>query len=238
MGRQYWPHSDPIGKGFRWGGRPFQVVGIVEDIHVKAIDEPVGPAIYFSAFQMETHTLSSGVFLMRTRKGFQPSELVPAVRKAIWSIDPAVPILGFTDLQEVVSSSLATRRASLVLAAAFALVALILALAGIYSVFSQAVSQRTREIGLRLALGAQPHGIRRQLRSEGIRLMSWGITAGALFSLLAVRFLSNLLFGVRPLDPESYLASVLAVLGIALLGIEAPARRASHVDPLLALRDE
>ncbi len=238
MARQSWPHSSAIGKGFRWGGRPFQVAGIVEDVHAKAIDQPVKPAIYFSAWQMETHTLSSGVFLMRTSRSVPLAELIPALRRTVGSVDGAVPILGFSTLHQIVDSSLATRRASLLLAGSFALLALTLALAGIYSLFSQSIAQRTREIGVRLALGAQPAGIRRLVLTEAARLIAWGLAAGTLLATLTARFLASFLFAVSLSDPTPYLISILGLLAVALLGIYAPARRASRVDPLNSLRED
>lgn len=238
MARRYWRHSDPIGKVFYWAGRRFEVIGVVQDVHVTAIDQPVGPAVYFDAFQMENHVLSSAVFILRTSTELNISAESAQVRKSIWSIDPALPILEITTLHEVVSSSLATRRAALVIAAGFALLACLLAVAGIYSVFSQNVTQRVREIGVRLALGAQPAAIRNEILRQGIRLITYSSIVGLLLSLSSVRLLSTILFGVRASDPVPYLTSALGLLGVALLGLYAPARRASRVDPLLALRSE
>jgi putative ABC transport system permease protein len=238
MARRYWPHADPAGKAFRWAGRRFQVIGVVEDLHSTAIDQPVGPMVYFDAYQMENHVLASGVFLIRTAPTANLANISAQARRAIWSVDPAIPILGIGTLHEVVSSSLATRRASLLLAFGFAAIACLLAIFGIYSVASQSVSQRVREIGIRLALGAQPREIQADILAAGLRLLLWGALAGGLLSVLSARLLSSILFGVSASDSAPYIASAAVMMAAAVAGLYAPARRASRVDPLIAMRAE
>lgn len=238
MARRYWPHTDPKGKVFRWAGRPFQVIGVVEDLHATAIDQPVGPMVYFDAYQMENHVLSSGIFLIRTVRQANRAAVSAQARKAIWSVDPAIPVLGISTLHEIVSSSLATRRASLLLAIGFAAIACLLAIAGIYSVFSQSVSQRVREIGIRLALGAEPREIRIHIIWGGLRVILWGALAGGLLALLSARLLASILFGISASDPTPYVASGGVMMAAALAGMYAPAHRAARVDPLIAMRAE
>jgi predicted permease len=238
MARQYWPNQDPLGKGFRWGGRHLTVIGVSVDLHAQALDRPIGPAVYNSVYQVESGATTSGVFVIRTRAGQKPMGLAAAVRDVIRSVDRGLPILGFSTLRDVVATSLAMRRTSVKLAGGFALIAALLALIGVYGVLSYAVGQRTRELGVRLALGASPAGIVRMVVAEGFRLTVWGLILGAAGGAVAGALLSKLLFGVRPLDPLSLGAAVAGLLAVSLLASYVPARRAARVDPMSALRHE
>jgi predicted permease len=236
MAREYWPNDDPLGKRFKWGGRHLTVIGVVGDIHVEALDKPIGPAVYNSVYQVESGASSSGVFVIRTQGQQDPMRLAAAAQNTIWSVDHALPILGLSTLHQVVSASLAIRRASLSLVGNFALLALVLSLIGIYGVLSHAVTQRTQEMGLRLAIGATPIEITQLVLGEGTRLAGWGIIAGLAASALSGPFISKLLFGVHTLDPISYVAGATILLAVSLLASYLPARRASRVDPIVALR--
>ncbi len=238
MARQYWGNNDPVGKGLKWGGRHLTVIGVAGDVHVEALDKPLGPEIYNSVFQIESGATTSGVFVIRTSGKQDPIRLAAAAQSTIWSVDRGLPILGFSTLHQVVSASLGMRRASLSLAGDLALLALILSLIGIYGVLSYAVTQRTQEMGLRLAIGARPIEISRLVLGEGARLAGWGIIVGLAVSAITSAFLSKLLFGVRALDPISYFAGVAVFLAVSLLASYLPARRASRVDPVVALRYE
>ena len=238
MARRYWPGQDPVGKGFKWGGRHITVIGLVADIHVEALDQPVGPEIYNCIYQMESGATTSGVFVIRLRGRQAPMRLAAAAQKTIWSVDHGLPVLGFTTLHQVVSMSLMTRRMSLTLVGAFALLAILLALIGIYGVLSHGVLQRTREIGIRLALGARPREIGRLVLTEGIRMTALGMAAGFALAALAGALISKLLFGVHTLDPLSYAAGAAIIVLVALLASYLPARRASRIDPATTLRYE
>jgi putative ABC transport system permease protein len=194
--------------------------------------------VYNSVYQIESGASTSGVFVIRTRGQQDPMRLATAAQNAVWSVDHALPIVGFSTLHQVVSASLAIRRASLSLAGAFALLAVVLSLIGIYGVLSHAVTQRTQEMGLRLAIGARPIEITQLVLGEGARLAGWGIIVGVAASALTGAFISKLLFGVHLLDPISYLAGAAILLSISLLASYLPARRASRVDPIVALRYE
>lgn len=237
MARQFWPHEDPIGKGFQWGGRHLTVIGVAGDVHVEELDKPIAPTIYNSVYQIESGATTSAVFLVRTH-GKDPMQLASSAQNVIWSVDRGLPILGFGTLRRVVSTSLAIRRLSLVLVGIFALLALVLSLIGIYGVLSHAVARRTREMGLRLALGARPVEITRLIVGEGMRLTIWGILLGVASGGLASGLLSKLLFGVPAFDPVSFASGAALLLGAALLASYLPARRASRVDPMSALRCE
>ncbi|MBV9502927.1 MAG: ABC transporter permease [Acidobacteriaceae bacterium] len=238
MAREYWHDDDPVGKGFKWGGRHLTVIGVAGDIHAEALDKPIGPAIYNSLYQVESGATTSGVFVLRMRGGNDPMRLAAAAQNEIWSVDHALPILGFSTLHQVVSASLATRRASLSLAADFALLALVLSLIGVYGVLSHSVTQRTREMGLRMAMGARPIENIKLVMGEGARLTVWGIVVGLGAAGIASASVSKLLFGVRTLDPISYFAGAALLLAVSLAASYLPARRASRVDPMTALREE
>ncbi|HLJ13868.1 MAG TPA: ABC transporter permease [Bryobacteraceae bacterium] len=238
MARQYWPKEDPLGKGFKWGGRHLTVVGVVGDVHVEALDKPIAPTVYNSVYQIESGASPSAVFIIRTRSGPDPMRLAAAAQNVIGSVDRGLPILGFSTLEQVVSASLEIRRTSLILVGSFALIALLLSLTGVYGVLSYAVARRTQEMGVRLALGAKPIEIKNLVVGEGARLAAWGVLFGFAAGALAARYISNLLFGIGALDPISFMAAILLLFAVALLASYIPARRASRVDPMIALRYE
>jgi putative ABC transport system permease protein len=238
MAAQYWPHEDPIGKGFKWGGRHLTVVGVVGDVHVEAPDKPVAPTIYTSAYQIESGATTSGVFIIRAQTSDSPMRLAAAAQEMIWSVDKGLPILGFSTLQKVVSQSLAIRRMSLSLVGSFALIAVLLSLVGIYGVLSYTVTQRVQEMGVRLALGAKPIEVGSLVIGEGIRLCIAGILLGIAAGALAARYMSRLLFGIHAFDLPSFTGGALLLVFVAFLASYLPARRAARVDPMVALRYE
>ena len=238
MARQYWPREDPIGKGFQWGGRHLTVIGVVGDVHVEALDKPIAPTTYNSVYQVESGASTSGVFIIRTRSGRDPTQLAASVQSAIWSVDRGLPILGFSTLHQVVSSSLAIRRLSLELVGSFALIALLLSVIGIYGVLSYAVTRRTQEMGVRLALGAKPIEIKGLVLGEGARLAALGLVFGVAIGALVAQYIAKFLFGIRTFDLVSFGAGVLLLFAVALLASYVPARRAARTDPMVALRYE
>ena len=235
MAARYWPNQSAVGKRFQWAGRWITVIGVTGDIHVQPLDEPIGPMIYNFVYQMESGASPSAVFVIRTH-GADPLLLAAAAQKVIWSVDHGLPILRFSTLREVVSASLAVRRASLVLAAGFALLAVLLSLIGVYGVLSYSMSQRIPELGLRLALGATRGEVIRLVLGEGIHLAAWGIPLGVGGALAVEHLFSSLLFAVRPFDPVSFGAAVMITTAASLSASYLPARRAAGVDPLVALR--
>jgi putative ABC transport system permease protein len=233
----HWPGRDPIGQMYQWGGRHITVVGVVGDVHVEGLDKPVGPMIYNPVYQTESGATSNAVFVLRTAGG-DPMRLARAAQGAIWSVDRGLPILGTGTLHEVVAASLNVRRSALSLAGTFALLAVILALIGVYGVISNAAAQRTREMAVRMALGARPIEITRLVLGEGVRLGVWGIAAGVVVSMAAGALISKLLFGVRAIDPISYIFGSSMLLTVSLLAAYIPARRAARHDPAAVLRNE
>ena len=237
MARRFWPHGDAVGRRIRWGGRPLTIVGVAGDVHIKALDAAVGPTIYTSLEQTESGATTSAVFIVRTR-GADPASLASAVRAAIWSVDRGVPVFDMRTMDQVVARSLAARRFAATVLSAFAALALGLAILGLYGVLSYAVTQRTAELGLRMALGATPAEVLRLVLGSGMRLTALGLAIGAVLGLIGARAIANLLYGVHLLDFSTFAVSGTILLGVALLASYIPARRAGRVDPIVALRHE
>ena len=237
MARRFWPNGDALGKRIRWGGRALTVVGIAGDVHIKALDAAVTPTIYTSVYQVESGPATSGVFVVRAR-GVGAASLASAVRAAIWSVDRGVPVYDMRTMDQIVARSLAARRFAATVLSAFAAVALLLAVIGLYGVLSYAVTQRTAEMGLRMALGATPREVLALVLGSGLRLTGLGLALGAVLGAAGARSLSNLLFDVRTLDLPTFGAAAAILMAVAFLASYLPARRAGRVNPIVALRHE
>ena len=179
-----------------------------------------------------------GSMVMVARTEGDPVQMAPAVRQIVREIDPALPAFAVAPLDEVVSDSVAQRRFSMLLLAAFALVALFLAAVGLYGVVAYAVSQRTQEIGVRMAIGAQRGDVLSLIVGGGMKLAAIGVVLGLVGALALSGAVRTMLFDVTPLDPASYGITALVLLAVAVLACYVPARRASRVDPIVALRSE
>jgi hypothetical protein len=237
LARRFWPHGDAIGKRLIWGGRTLTIVGVAGDVHIKALDSAVKPTIYTCVYQVESAATTNAVFIVRTR-GLESTGLAPVVRDAIWSVDRGVPVFDIHTLEQVVARSLTTRKFAVALLSAFAVLALALAVIGLYGVLSYAVAQRTSELGVRFALGATPGGVVRLVLGDGMRLTTTGVVIGALLGAAAARAMSRLLFGIQSFDPAAFVIAVAILVVVALIASYIPARRASRVDPMVALRNE
>ncbi len=237
LARRIWPGEDPVGKRVRLGdpnGPWREVVGIAGDVRHTALDDPVRQQIYLP----ERQWFSEGGMVLVARTRGDPADLAPLVRQAARSVDPTQPVLRVTTMDALVSGSVAQRSLALILFGAFAAVALLMAAAGIYGALAGAVAERTREIGVRLALGASPGGLLRGVVADAGRLALLGVAIGAAGAIGVGRLLRGLLYGVAAADPGT-LAAVGAVLAlVALAACLVPARRASSVDPVRALRAE
>ena len=236
LARRYWPGEDPIGKQFK-GGPPnapwISIIGVVATIKSDGFDAPAAPHIYSPLYQ--NPGVASAIYL---RTAGDPATLGDLVRHEVQSVDPGIPVFAVRTLNEVVSRSLADRRFALVILAVFAAVALLLASIGIYGVMAYTFSRRTHEIGVRVALGAQRSDILRMALGEGMILVAVGLGAGLIGAAILTRFLRSMLFSVTPTDPVTF-ASIAALLAaVALLACFIPARRATQVDPLVALRED
>jgi putative ABC transport system permease protein len=233
-----WAGEDPIGKRVQLGGsdRPWRtVVGIVGDVHHTALDEQQAPQIYIPETQW---IFADGAMVLAARTRGDPAALAPAVRAAIRSVDPSLPILHTATMDEVLAGTAQSRRFAFVMFQVFALVALLLAAAGIYGVLAGSVTERTREIGIRSALGASRGGLLKLVVGQGLTLTLTGLAVGTAGALLLSRFLGGMLFGVGPRDPATFAAVTVVLLTVALGACWAPAWRATRVSPLEALRGE
>jgi len=236
MARRYFPNENPIGKRISLGspGPPWlTIVGVVKDTPQRGLESEAGPDWYLPYSRRPIH---SAYLLLRT-SGDRMS-LASAVRKQISAIDKDQPVSAIKTLNEVIASTTAPRRFNTLLLAIFAAVALTLAATGIYSVISYSVTQRTQEVGIRMALGAQSGDVIRLILKQGMVLTLAGIAAGATGAIAASRVMSGLLYGVTGTDPTTFAAISLLLTIVALLACYLPARRAARVDPLAALKHE
>lgn len=247
--RRFWPGRDPRGLTLRLGGRQLDgppddqssvrtVVGVVEDVHQYGLDQPVVPEVYMPTSQgMRDHPLLRRDLVVRSAVS-DPVALANEIRKAVAAADSGVPLRRFTGMDQYLADSLALRRLTLILLAVFAMVALMLAATGVAAVLSHWVTQRTREIGLRLALGATRNQVLQFVMTRSLRLALAGILIGLAVSLASSHLLSRLLFAVRPTDLLTLTVVVTVLAAVALLASYLPARRASRTDPMTALRCE
>ena len=238
--RRYWPDRDPLGRRVRMGqGAWMTIVGIVKDIKHEGLDVDGVPHIYVPVYQ-EFDAAPGYVFrdfCIVLRTSLTASALEPEIRRQVRGIDPNLPVYSVASMHELLDRSLGSRRFSADLVGGFAAVALLLASIGIYGLLAYMVSQRSREIGLRMALGAKRTDILRLIATKGIVLAAIGITAGIILSAAAASGMASLLYGVRPHDPAVFLSVPLLLFAVALAASYLPARRATKVDPMVALRE-
>ena len=236
--QKVWPDEDPIGQTIQFGNmdgdlRLMHVVGVVGDVHNYGVDQQPVPTVYGNALQR----LASSSYTVVARGRSEVSPLIPAMREVVRGLDPQLP-LKFRTLEQVFSSSLDRQRFNLVIFAVFAVAALLLAAMGIYGVTSYAVAQRTQEIGIRMAVGAQMIDVLKLMLRSAMSLVLLGAALGLAGAYAATRVMSSILFGVTPTDVFTFVAVPLILLVVALVASLVPARRATKVDPLVALRYE
>jgi putative ABC transport system permease protein len=237
--RRYWPTEDPIGRTFESRGGTRTVVGIVGDIRVRGLERTSEPQLYVPAGQVpDTAFFNDDPKDLVIRHTGATGALLPAVREIVRAVDPEQPVSDVRTLEDVVAGETATRRAQLRVLGALAAIALLLSGIGIYGLLAYTVAQRSREIGVRMALGAEPAGVARMIVWQGLKLALVGMAPGVLGAYLAGRGLRALLFGVAPADPATVLVAVGLVLVMTLAGSLLPVRRAARVNPILALRTE
>jgi len=234
MAKRLWPDRDPIGQIAVNNRQEWQVVGVVADVRHGALEEQSGLEMYFPIKQQRDW----GTLDMVVRSRLPIQSLVSSVRGALSEVDPDLPTSDYQTLEQLVDQVVSPRRFVTVLLGGFSALALILASLGIYGVISYSVSQRINEIGIRLALGAQTSTVLKLVLGQGVKLavVGLGIGLGAAFAL--TRILSGLLFGVNATDPVTFVSIALLLVGVALLACYVPARRATKVDPIIALRYE
>ncbi|HKG94606.1 MAG TPA: ABC transporter permease [Gemmatimonadaceae bacterium] len=234
--RTLFPNEDPLGKRVQIGGDTWvTVVGVVRDYRHYRLPQPMGPAIYLPFAATPPRTMALAV---RAAGGVDPLALLPAVQAAMRAIDPDVPAYRVQTLEQVVSASLWRQRLQGQVLGAFAALALLMAAVGLYGVISYAVAQRTRELGVRIALGAGRGHVLALVLGQGARLALAGTAAGLAGALALSRVLSSLLYGVRPTDLATFVGVPAALVVVALGACYVPARRAAGVDPVVAMRGD
>ena len=235
LARTYWPNGDALGQHIK---RPADtawstVIGVIADARKESLAGPAAPELYLSAYQRRMKDVA--IFV---RGQLDTSAIPVQVREQVQAIDSELPVFGARTLDETVTESLSARRFSMEMVGLFALTALLLAGMGIYGVISYIVSERTHEIGLRLALGAQTSSILQMVLRQGLRLALAGAAAGLVCALIVSQLMAGLLYGVKPADPLTFAAVAALFILVALLACYIPARRAIRVDPIVALRYE
>jgi putative ABC transport system permease protein len=239
MARKCWPDEDPVGKRFKRGSYKetapwITVAGIVGDVHQAGFEVPARPEMYLPYQQQEFFQPE----YLAVRGSGDPMQLAEVVRQQVWAVDKEQAVAGMMPLEDLVDENLAARKMQTSLLGGFAGLALLLVSIGIYAVVSFAVTQRTQEIGVRVALGAQRGDVLHMIFSQALRLFLLGGTLGLGAALALSRAFAHLLYGVSAYDPASFLAVMILLAGVALLACYVPARRATRVDPLVALRYE
>jgi predicted permease len=229
-----WPGQDPIGKHFNiLGDKASEVVGVVGNVLHNGLTEMPGPESYIAFAQNPWSYVALSV-----RTHDSPVAIYAAVRGVVSQLDPELPIHDMRPMEQVVAETISTRRLTLWLVGGFGAIALVLAVVGIYGVMSYAVTERVHEIGVRMALGAQRRDVLRLIVGSGMRLATAGLAVGAVAAFLITRALNSLLFGVRASDPITYGIICALLASAAFAASYIPARRATKLDPLVALRYE
>jgi len=237
--RQYFQNEDPIGKRIRWARNPqiewITIVGVVGDVKHFGLDLPEQPALYSPYTQINPWKRWMSI---AARTEGNPNAMAPSIKQEIWKVDPQLPVTRVETMSEMAAESFAARRFNMSLLTLFAGLALILAAIGIYGVMSYAVTQRTQEIGIRMALGARTFDVLRLVLRNGMTLVLIGIALGLVGAFALTRLMVTLLFGVTPTDTITIGLVSVVLIGVAFLACCIPARRATKVDPLVALRYE
>jgi putative ABC transport system permease protein len=241
LARRYWPDGDPLGRQLSSQGKPWQVIGVATDIKEIGLDQPVEPTVYVPVPQMPNGLMGAmnqwflTAWIVRTAG---PIDLTTALRQAMREVDPQIPLANVRPMTQVINASVASQEFMLLLMGVFAGLALMLTAVGIYGALSYQVSRRTNEIGIRMALGASALDVLRLVIGQGLRLTLIGVMIGLAAAYGLTRLIAHLLFGVSATDPMTFGLIALLLAGVALGACFVPARRATRVDPIVALRYE
>jgi putative ABC transport system permease protein len=220
LAERAWPGGDPLGRRLRTGKNWLTVVGVVGDVRQWDLTQEVRPEIYFPYAQNPAPWWLQTSLVVHT--GVPPESLVRAVQDKVWAIDPLMPVTNTRPMEQILAHDSGSQRFNAIL----------------YGVISYSVGQRTHEIGIRMALGAQPRDILKLVLRQGLLLVLVGVALGLAGAFALTRFLASLLFGVSAHDPFAFVATPLLLVAVALLACYIPARRATRVDPMVALRYE
>jgi ABC-type antimicrobial peptide transport system permease subunit len=238
LAKKLWPNEDPIGKHLR--SVPSKsvpqpivstVIGVVADTHQMSLEEGARPEVT-KPMQDYTH------LTLAVRSSENPDAMIARIKNQIWAVDRNLPVYEVQTMEQIIGQSTSDRRFESFLMSIFAVLALVLASIGIYGVLSSLVTQRTQEIGIRMALGAQMRDVLGMILSEGFRLVALGVAIGVAAGVALSRYLSSLFFAVSPASPATYVEVSLLMLVIALVACYLPAARAARVNPMVALRYE
>jgi len=234
LARGYFPNRDPIGEKLRVAGNwVATIIGVVGNVKYQGLDAAEELTIYGAV-----HTATRRSLHLVVRTTGDPIAAMPALRRLVAAIDPEVPLASTRTLEQLVDESVARPRFRTTLLVLFAVVALALAAVGIYGVMMYSVSQRAREMGIRMALGARPADVRNMVIADGLRLALVGVAIGIVGALMLTQVMRTLLFGVSTTDPATFIGVALLLIAVALSACWLPARRATQSDPILALRSE
>jgi len=243
LANRYFPRSSPLGKRMLWGTVPgadsisddnyYTVIGVVKTVKQNDLTTP--DAEHVGAYYFTYRQRPQGFMTLVARTALDPATLTAPIRAVLNRMDPELPLFGVETLQHRMDESLLVRKAPMMLLMVFAAVALFLAVIGIYGALAYSVTQRTREMGIRMAMGSAPGDIFRIVVAQGLRITAIGLVVGLAAALGLVRLIRSLLFGVQPTDPVVLALVVIVLAGVALVACVIPARRATRVDPVSAL---
>jgi putative ABC transport system permease protein len=237
MARRYWPGEDPLGRRMKLTGEHKddwrQIVGVIGDVKHFGPDTEAKPEMYRPYLQEPWPLMGLAV-----RTTGEPTAIAPAVRRAIYAVDGDQPVSHVMSMGDLVAESVAPRQVSMILLSVLGGVALLLASLGIYGVLSYSITQRTQEIGIRTALGAQQQDVLKLILGQSLKLILLGVLAGLAVAVVIIRVFSSLLFGVSATDPMTFVIVTAVLFLTAMVASYLPARRASQLDPLTALREQ
>jgi putative ABC transport system permease protein len=233
MADSFWPGGNAIGQRFEILDEVVEVVGVSADVIHRGIRLEARPLVYFAYAQNR-----SGYARLLVRCDGEAAQQIPAIRSQVWAVDKNVPLDGIELMTQRLAGLAKESRARSVLLGAFAVVAVLLASMGIFSVMASAVAGRVQELGIRLALGAPRTSVLKMIMSEGLRLALTGVALGVAGSLALTRFMSSLLYGITAHDPATFALVALLALAVAISASYLPARRATRVEPIQVLRYE
>ena len=240
--RRFYPGENPIGRRLSPGGAPddmmLEIVGVVADVKQAGLDEPAGTELYFHYPQVAAFGGAPSTMNFVVAAEGDPTAIAASVRRHVWDLDPALPVSGLQPMTAVLGDALSRARFLTSLLTVFAALALLLAAVGTYGVMSYAVNQRGRELGIRMAMGAEAGMVQRLVMGEGLRVAADGLVVGLGGAWVLTGILESLLFNIAARDPVTFLAGPVVLTLVAIAACWIPARRATRLDPVTVLREE